>query len=451
MRRQLLFSLMLVAGGIAGSLSGCPGGAQNVCANDEACGPFAVCVDGSCAQPCRADDDCSAAKFCDGVACRDGCRDDSSCAQGERCADHVCSGGCSTGSDCPDGFACREQQCVQGCLNDSDCGAGAFCDEGACQSFGVPDAGVAACSRDGDCRVGEICEEGSCRVGRRTDAGPIPVDAGPPAEWVLTCYAGAADGDEHNRGFARGETGLVADSNRDGVTYAWELTDHPGGSGVAIESANRAEAVLTSRRVGVYRVSLSASLGDQTKSCALDVQIVPPPGLWLEMGWDGSRDLDLHMTVVPDEPRCGDDNDCRRAPNDREECNLEVCTAGFDSRGDRDADCWAANMTPEWGDPADESTNPRYLEDVRRGAGTENIKLEHPESVYRIALRSWGDNENRAYLKVFLDGNLLHEVTERRIGSAEGMGWYYFGQLHPNPGGYDFVTIDEVSEEPPRN
>jgi hypothetical protein len=458
MPRNFLLIATIVCASLLGAVSGCPGADRNVCANDEACGPFAVCVAGTCAQPCAEHSDCPAAKFCDGQACNVGCRDDSGCVDGERCLDNTCNAGCASAVDCSDGFVCREETCVEGCANDGDCGPGAFCQAGACRPFGATDAGVPACERDLDCRVGEICEGGQCRVGRRSDAGPstdtggpTPVDAGQVPDWVINCYAGAAEGEGHNRGLARGETPLVATSNREGAVYTWRVTENAGGVGVSIQDNGQANALLISRRVGNYAVSVNASLGDLSESCNMMVTIGPPSGLWLEMGWDGSRDLDLHMTVVSNEPRCDDDSDCRRASNGRDECNLDVCSAGFDSRGDREGDCWAANATPQWGNPLDESTNPRYLEDVRRGAGTENIKLESPTSIYRIALRSWGDEENNAYLKIFLRGDLLHHVPARRIGPDDPTGWYYFGQLQPNLGGYDFIAIDEVSEEPPRN
>jgi hypothetical protein len=190
-----------------------------------------------------------------------------------------------------------------------------------------------------------------------------------------------------------------------------------------------------------------------SETCDLDVvSMAPASGYWLELSWDGDRNLDLHMTPVPDQETCEEDRQCAQNQLGRSECNLGFCSRPFASRDGRDGDCWMRNPNPLWGDPNDVQTNPHHLGDADRGAGTENIVVDSLILGWtqRVAIRMWGNEPNTARLKIFHDGEAVYTSPELRLGPAEAAPWFYLGHLRDVPGPSPFSEVMQLSPGTPR-
>ena len=231
----------------------------------------------------------------------------------------------------------------------------------------------------------------------------------------------------------------------------WTVERSPNGSGSVIwgEAVERVQPVAL-QRVGVYTLRGSATYQGVTEYCDLVVRArAPRRGYWFELGWDADRDIDLHMVPVPNQETCTDDRECAQNQLRRRQCNLGYCSRPFGSRDGRDGDCWARNANPIWDDPNNPRTNPHYLGDVREGAGTENIALEELSGgwTYRLALRAWGENTNRAWFRVFHNGEAVVETEAMRVGPHEPNSWLYLGRLTQE----GYVSVVQLSAIPPRN
>ncbi|MDE0883191.1 MAG: hypothetical protein OSB21_11395, partial [Myxococcota bacterium] len=365
-------------------------------------------------------------------------------------------------------------QCLNGCGRDGDCGAGQFCEDDKCVPFGGGGPGPVSCDRNEQCRVGEFCApEGRCRVGCRPgtcpraqtcdpqtgrcsgaaappDAGPS-ADAGPDNTFQLTCSLSLqGHGVDGLQVRADGLLQVQLEPDLPAV-IVWERVDSPGQTDSVIwgEAADREQPVAF-QRVGEYWLRASAQVDGHVEHCELRVSgRAPARGTWIELAWDGDRDLDLHLVPIANQEPCEGDQNCAQNQLRRFECNQNYCSRRFSSRDGRDGDCWARNPNPLWADVNDASSNPHYLGDVARGAGTENITLGTLIAGwnYRLALQAWGEEPNNASLKIFTNGRSVYEGAVLRIAPATPNAWLYLGRLSAA----GFVEVHEMSASYPRN
>ncbi len=457
---------------------------QQTCSTDDQCGPTRVCRAAQCIVPCASDAVCGAGAICADGECQAGCRTSDQCALGQMCEEMSCVNGCDDSDRCEAYQYCSANgQCLNGCGRDGDCGAGQFCEDNKCVPIGGGfDAGGAQCASNDDCRVGEFCDpSGRCAVGCRPgtcppgrtcdeqtgrcsggqppvsdagapaeDAGPV-FDSGPEIAFDLRCQL-SFGGNSVDSLQVRADGDLTIELMPEfDAEIEWSVERSPGDSGSVIwgEAVERVQPVAL-QRVGDYILRGHATYQGVTEHCDIEVLgRAPRRGYWFELGWDGDRDIDLHMVPVPNQEECREDRECAQNQLRRRECNLGYCTRSFDSRDGRDGDCWARNANPIWDDPNNLATNPHYLGDVRQGAGTENIALGELSRgwTYRVALRAWGENPNRAWFKIYRDGEAVVETQALRIGPEEPNPWLYLGRL--NTEGYRPVV--QLSSAPPRD
>ena len=476
---RVLMALSLVA--VAGSA--CLE-SELVCSADDQCGPTRVCRSSQCVVPCANDAVCGAEAICTQGECRAGCRTSEQCPLGQICSGMSCANGCDSSDRCEAYQYCSANgQCLNGCGRDGDCGAGQFCEDNKCVPIGAGiDAGGTQCQNSEECRVGEFCDpSGRCAVGCRPgtcapgrtcdertgrcsdpappieDAGVSPMDAGvvedggPQIAFDLRCQL-SFGGNSVDSLQVRADGDLTVELRPEfDAEIEWTVERSPGDSASVVwgDEVERVQPVAL-QRVGGYILRGSATYQGVTEQCDIEVLGRPPRrGYWVELGWDGDRDIDLHMVPVPNQEACTEDRQCAQNQLRRRQCNLDYCTRSFGSRDGRDGDCWARNANPIWDDPNNPRTNPHYLGDVRQGAGTENISLEElsPGWTYRLALRAYGEDPNRAWFKIYKDGAALVETEALRIAPEEPNSWLYLGRLTSE----GYRPVIQLSPTPPRD
>jgi hypothetical protein len=472
--------LSLVAALVIGA--GCSAETSH-CSLDQQCGPHMVCRADQCIVPCSDDRVCGAEAVCKDGECLTGCRVHPDCPLGRVCQESACVNGCVGRDRCAAYQYCSDQgQCLNGCSRDGDCGAGQFCEDNKCIPIGdSTDAGPPLCTNHESCRAGEFCApDGRCRVGCRpgtcprgqtcdeqtgrcsgwqppaTDAGtPADTgqnqDAGPAIAFDVQCrllFNEVVTSDLQVRADGQAIIELMPEFD---ATIEWALVASPDDSGSVIwgevQGRNQPVALL---RVGAYTLRATATYRGVSESCDLEVAGRPPErGYWIELGWNGDRDLDLHLVPLPNEERCLNDSECEQNQLRRRECNQEFCSRSFNSRDGRDGDCWARNANPLWSDPNDEHTNPHYLGDVRSGSGTENISVGviNDGWALRVGLRAWAEVTNLARLKIYKDGRLVTETDALRIAPESPASWLYLGRLSSR----GYTPVLQLSADAPRN
>ncbi len=468
---RLLAFLLLVP-----LLAGCP--MNRVCTESSHCGPFATCgADGRCIQGCSLDSHCATGETCSDGNCARSCEADGECEAGQQCIEARCTPGCSPTAPCPVGLSCREGSCGPGCVTDGDCAAGSFCNQdGACEQFGPLDAGTVQCQGHGDCRVGEYCTESSqCRVGCRDhSACPLGFYCGDEHRCLRGDPPSPSDGGPQDTGPSpdgvsfRLNCGVLGQENVAPQVLVWQeftlYTEDPtgapltrvqwvldagaGGDGLRIEQPGDSSTLARVPRVGAWTFTVRAHRADGALgTCLVSLQANPPTeGFFLQLAWEGDRDLDLHMVPLRHVEACEADDECQGAGR---ECNLNFCSMAFNTQTGADSDCWARQHQPEWS--ADEG--PRYTHDIREGAGTEYIWASRlaQESTYRIAVRTFGNRTNSATLRAWNDGQELIAEQAFRLGPAGDGGWYYVGRLRPAENGLQWTAVGEHSRGVPRD
>lgn len=140
-----------------------------ICADDDQCGPGAICEAQNCLPGCRADEDCAQGQLCDVNARQCGCGSDGDCAPGQICEEGACVEPCFEDFACPIGQICNQQtgRCQNGCIDDADCGdfQGLECDPILRECLGR------RCAEDLDCETFQFCDleggQGRCEEGCR--------------------------------------------------------------------------------------------------------------------------------------------------------------------------------------------------------------------------------------------------------------------------------------------
>lgn len=458
-------------------LMSCPG--NRVCTSDLECGPMATCnSEGVCSSGCRSDADCVDGESCVDSACLSRCQSHGECQLGFLCEEGNCQPGCSPEAPCPEGMNCRENQCQEGCVADGDCPPGSYCGVGnECLPFSPRDAGPRDCNGHNDCRVGEYCTDaGRCLVGCRGDnACPNGfycgdehrcvrgerelVDGGPGQDggtlsdggtFVLNCGVLGQEGSEPRVIINQDFTLYAEDAGGQPLLrISWDVAASAGGDGLVFETVGDSSPNVRVPRAGrwTFQVVAYRASGERGQ-CVVSLEAGPPEqGFFMQLGWDGDRDLDLHMVPVRHVQACENDDDCEGAGR---QCNLNFCSMAFDTQEGSDSDCWPRQPDPAWS--AEEA--PHFVHDIRDGAGTEYIRAGSlaMDSSYRIAIRSWANRTNSAVLKAWLNGDLLVETESFRLGPANNRGWFYVGRLSPTDGSrLAWTFVGELSRDVPRD
>lgn len=187
------------------------------------------------------------------------------------------------------------------------------------------------------------------------------------------------------------------------ASYEWEIISKPNGSSATLPftSANQIPgfyADLAGSYIAQLTVTNQMGLLD---SCLVTLQSLPSQDLWVEMFWEQTDDMDLHL----------------------------VAPGG--SYDDWDTDCYYSNCVnggPDWGILGDSSDDPRLDLDDIDGMGPENINIYTPQSngTYTVYVHDYtgsamyGDTygPNNVTVNVYLNGSL--EWTDTRAISDDG-------------------------------
>ena len=151
------------------------------------------------------------------------------------------------------------------------------------------------------------------------------------------------------------------------VTFAWELSESPGGSSPTLSDETTANPVFSSDELGTYVFGLRVTDEDGLESenpAAQVVEVLPWRDLEVTLQWGASVDLDLHL-IAPGGAYYGTD------------------------------DCFFGNSTPKWGESGSGEDDPLLAEDddgAVDGTHTERITLVAPEEgVHQIVAVYWND------------------------------------------------------------
>lgn len=179
-------------------------------------------------------------------------------------------------------------------------------------------------------------------------------------------------------------------------TARWRVIAQPSGASVQLFDTTVPGRVRTSLPVdnGTYRFEMSWFTPDNRCSgrSTLDLSTRSSSvgqGLRFVVTWDTPGDPD--QLTDP-----GSDVDMHLARRTR---------AGLP--WNTNDDCYYANRTPVWGDPADPSDNPRLLRDEVNGLGPEIIVIENPTEEYFVGVHYFSDRQfgpSTATLRIFRDG-----------------------------------------------
>jgi PKD repeat protein len=243
---------------------------------------------------------------------------------------------------------------------------------------------------------------GACteyNVHDRTD----PVD--PPVEELPTIgpVAIPGGGTDAKRGDLvqlDGTASYDVDHPDDALTYAWYVSEAPEGATWALDFDDTAQPTFSADTLGTYTISLvvtDADALDSENPAATVVQVVPWEDLEVEVTWNQSVDIDLHV----------------------------IAPGGAYYQ---DSDCYFANPAPEWGVVGDITDNPLLDVDDDQGGGPERVVLQRPlDDVYTIMVEYYNDrNEASAAsvptLVVRAEGQEVARVVGPTL-SGEGRVW----------------------------
>ena len=176
---------------------------------------------------------------------------------------------------------------------------------------------------------------------------------------------------------------LVA-TGTDVIQWAWEILDAPtGGASSAVWSPALLDSATESFQpfiVGDYVIRVTGTVSQsQTLTCVTTVHALPH-GLRVELTWDGSGDVDLHLHNASDTP--------------------------WFSQSAADDDCFYASSTSTWGAVLDT--------DNTVANGPENVRIDVPElaSPYTVGVHNYSAAEGRiATVRVFCGSDAIPKAT----------------------------------------
>jgi hypothetical protein len=170
----------------------------------------------------------------------------------------------------------------------------------------------------------------------------------------------------------------------------------------------------------VLRFTVTDSMG-LTSTCTTTIDVLPTGDLWVELTWNVSNDMDLHVL----HPSAG---------NPRQ--------AG--SYNDPIYDCYYANKTPSW-DNAGTADDPSLDQDSVSGMGPENtrVNVASTSHVYSIGVHmySWAADPTPvvATVRIYCGGTLRATVN-RSFNTVKQM--WVVGNVQFSAGGNCTFTPD---------
>ncbi len=199
------------------------------------------------------------------------------------------------------------------------------------------------------------------------------------------------------------------------TSYKWELVSVPAGSSAWLPLScytgnGSTDCTFTADSVGTYTAQLTVeNLIGQTGTCQVNLEAIPPAGLWVEMYWTlPYDDMDLHM-LAPGGTLWSDSD-----------CHFGNCISGGIFGGNLD-----------WGQQGYDGDDPSLDLDDIPGTGPENINMEDPEpnGMYKVYVHDYsGSNSgewdadpsqgNHTTVNIYLDAILVW--TDTRAISGDG-------------------------------
>ena len=179
------------------------------------------------------------------------------------------------------------------------------------------------------------------------------------------------------------------------LSCLWSVVSRPAtSSGVFATPTNCAASTYVADVVGIHvlRFTVTDSFG-LTSTCTTSVEVIPTGDLWVELTWNVSNDLDLHLL----HPNAG---------NRRNASSWNHLTW----------DCFYINRTPSW-DNAGVADDPSLDLDVVTGTGPENTRINVASTahVYWVGVHmySWAASPTPvvATVRIYCAGQLKRTIS----------------------------------------
>ncbi len=172
------------------------------------------------------------------------------------------------------------------------------------------------------------------------------------------------------------------------LTYAWSLSEAPGGSESALDSTDLSATSVFLDLAGDYTISLvvTNSLGVPSAPAKCDVAAVPVEDIRVELVWDkDGTDMDLHLSE--------DVADLYDVPGDVSFCNLE----------------------PDWGVADVVEDDPDLVQLDDDGLGPEAVQILSPSNGEFLVRVHYYEDESEgsstATVRLYIYGSLAEEMS----------------------------------------
>ncbi|MDP2275322.1 MAG: MopE-related protein [Archangium sp.] len=209
------------------------------------------------------------------------------------------------------------------------------------------------------------------------------------------------------------------------ITCAWSVVSRPAtSSGTFSAQTNCTASNYVADVVGMHvlRFTVTDSMG-LTSSCETTVEVLPTGDLWVELTWNVSNDMDLHLL----HPNAGNQRQANSWNHALYDCNY-------------------INKTPSW-DLAGVADDPSLDRDVVSGTGPENtrINVASTSHVYWVGVHmySWAASPTPvvATIRIYCAGQLRQTVS-RSFSTPKDM-WVVGSVNFANPGTQGCVFTPE--------
>jgi hypothetical protein len=196
------------------------------------------------------------------------------------------------------------------------------------------------------------------------------------------------------------------------LSYSWGVTSAPMGSAAEFADSSAAAAELMMDLVGTYTATLTVTTVEgTTDSCEQTWDATSYEDLRVEMWWDETDDMDLHM-LRPD-------------------------SQGGATVFDRPGDAGWFNPNPDWGVAGETSDDPALDLDDIWAVGPENINIAQPASApldgwYTIYVHDYPSTVERqtpngVHVRIYLDNVVIKEYDFNIEGEDA---FWYVARIH---------------------
>jgi hypothetical protein len=300
---------------------------------------------------------------------------------------------------------------LAGCSTDAQCKGERVCSsQGDCVSpLALPEPGERDASTDaggGDDTGPSQPDTGNTDTGPDT-TGPDTCDSAPTAR-----IAGSATPVEAEPGAtvtldASASSAVQGQIDR----YQWSVVDHPYSSSLnhlkpSLDRQTGGRVSFVANIVGDYVIDLTVVDDAGTESCntvRAQITVAPDSDIFVELVWD-----------TPDDDDQTDD--------DGADMDLHYKHPDGDW-GYEPLDIFWFNPTADWGEPNSRRDDPELIRDDENGSGPESIAHNRPEDLhYAIGVYYYDDygyGASEATVRVYLDGDLAHEVSAESLPGAD--------------------------------